>query len=155
MQFADDETIPSGHRMAFKESLHIVSLNVFQRLVFPNWAMIFTSKLRKTRIAFDELEVSLRIVFQNHLIIIPIVVQTQQYLIEMIQAGKTLEKTERYDLFSNLLEAHGDDDIGGEVKLSTSELIGTTSYNKACGPFALFLINYALRQRVHFPFSWT
>ena len=35
MQFADDETIPSGHRMTFKESLRIVSLNVFQRLVFP------------------------------------------------------------------------------------------------------------------------
>ena len=62
MQFADDETIPSGHRMTFKESLRIVSLSVFQRLVIPKWAMTFTSKLRKIRIAFDELEVSLRIV---------------------------------------------------------------------------------------------
>ena len=69
MQFADDETIPSGHRMTFKESLHVVSLNVFQRLIFPKWAMVFTSKLRKIRIAFDELEVSLRIVLRNRLII--------------------------------------------------------------------------------------
>ena len=69
MQFTDDEAIPSGHRMTFKESLHVVSLNVFQRLIFPKWAMIFTSKLRKIRIAFDELEVSLRIVLRNRLII--------------------------------------------------------------------------------------
>ena len=56
----------------------------------------------------------------------------------MIQAGKALEKTERYDLFSNLLEAHGDEDVGGEVKLSTSELVGKTFRNKYCRPFASF-----------------
>ena len=56
----------------------------------------------------------------------------------MIQAGKALEKTERYDLFSNLLGAHGDEDVGGEVKLSTSELVGKTFRNKYCMPFASF-----------------
>ena len=138
MQFADDGTIPSGHRMTFKESLRIVSLNVFQRLVFPKWAMVFTSKLRNIWIAFDELEVSLRIALRNRLIVIAIVVQIQQHLIEMIQTGKTLEKTERYDLFNNLLEAHSDDGIEGEMKLSTSELVGKAGRNEACRPSASF-----------------
>ena len=67
-----------------------------------------------------------------------IVIQIQQHLIEMIQSGKFLEKAERHDLFSNLLEAHGDEGVGGEMKLSTSELVGKTSRNKSCRPSASF-----------------
>lgn len=44
--------------MTFKDSLHIVSTDIFARLIFPKWAMVFTAKLRKIRLAFDELEVS-------------------------------------------------------------------------------------------------
>lgn len=43
----------------------------------------------------------------------------------MIQSRETAEKKEeRYDLFSSLLEAHSNEDGGGEAKLTTSELVG-------------------------------
>jgi len=102
---ADDHVIPAGHQMTFKDSLHIVSTSVITRLIFPKWAMIFTEKLRRIRLAFDELEL---------------------YMVEMIHSRKNSEKGEqRYDLFSSLLEANDDEDIsGGDVKLSTSELLG-------------------------------
>lgn len=47
-------------------------------------------------------------------------------MVEMIHSRKNSEKGEqRYDLFSSLLEANDDEDIsGGDVKLSTSELLG-------------------------------
>ena len=54
---ADDHVIPTGHQMTFKDSLHTVSTSVVARLIFPKWAMIFTARLRKIRLAFDELEV--------------------------------------------------------------------------------------------------
>ena len=54
---ADDHVIPAGHQMTFRDSLHTVSTDVGARLIFPKWAMIFTARLRKVRLAFDELEV--------------------------------------------------------------------------------------------------
>ena len=54
---ADDHVIPAGHQMTFKDSLHTVSTGASIRLIFPKWAMIFTTRLRKIRLAFNELEV--------------------------------------------------------------------------------------------------
>lgn len=46
--------------MTFKEALHLVSTDVVLRLIFPNWAMGLTKKLRKVRLAFEELNVRIK-----------------------------------------------------------------------------------------------
>ena len=43
--------------MTFKESLHIVSTDVWIRLLVPGWAMGLTQRTRNVCIAFEEFEV--------------------------------------------------------------------------------------------------
>jgi hypothetical protein len=45
--------------MTFKDALSIVSESSFIKLMYPSWAMGFTPRLRKVRLAFTELEVRL------------------------------------------------------------------------------------------------
>ncbi|KAG6849999.1 hypothetical protein H0H93_002789, partial [Arthromyces matolae] len=83
-------------------ALHIVSTDVFLKLIVPSWALGLTQRFRNVRLAFDELE---------------------RYMTAMITERQASEKKEvRYDLFSSLLDANDSD---SEVKLSVSELIGT------------------------------
>jgi hypothetical protein len=58
ISWEEDKVIPIGHTMSFKDALHVVSTDVFLKLVFPNWAMGLTPRLRRIRAAFEELEVS-------------------------------------------------------------------------------------------------
>jgi hypothetical protein len=53
----DDQAIPVGYRMTFKEALHIVSNDMILRLIVPEWAMGLTERLRNVHVAFEELEV--------------------------------------------------------------------------------------------------
>jgi hypothetical protein len=57
ISWRDDQAIPIGHRMTFKEALHIVSTDMILRLIVPEWAMGLTTRLRNVRVAFEELEV--------------------------------------------------------------------------------------------------
>lgn len=57
ISWRDDQVIPIGHRMTFKEALHIVSTDMILRLTVPKWAMGLTARLRNVRVAFEELEV--------------------------------------------------------------------------------------------------
>ncbi|KIM82712.1 hypothetical protein PILCRDRAFT_7625 [Piloderma croceum F 1598] len=131
ISWRDDQAIPIGHRMTFKEALHIVSTDMILRLIVPEWAMGLTTRLRNVRVAFEELE---------------------KYMSDLIQDRKTKEKTElRYDLFSSLLDANDDQGLSeGEAKLSTRELFGNififqlagheTTAHTLCFAFALLAL---------------
>ncbi|GJE92931.1 cytochrome P450 [Phanerochaete sordida] len=104
MTWQEDAKLPAGHTLTFKEALHTVSTGVFVKLATPAWMLRrgLTQRMRETNVAFRELE---------------------QYMLEMIQARRSSEKKEeRYDLFSNLLDASEDDE--GQPKLADSELLG-------------------------------
>ncbi|KAF9465378.1 cytochrome P450 [Collybia nuda] len=97
----DDDSIPAGHQMTFKDALHGAASSVFLNIIIPRGVMGFTERTRKVRLAFDELH---------------------KYMTDMIRDRQTSEKEERHDLFSSLLKAN-DEDSGG-AKLTESELIG-------------------------------
>ncbi|EGN92845.1 hypothetical protein SERLA73DRAFT_163809 [Serpula lacrymans var. lacrymans S7.3] len=105
ISWQEDEIIPPGHKMTFKDSLHTVTTNLIIKLVVPKWAYGLSKRLERVGLAFDELE---------------------RYLYEMIQSRKNGEaKEERHDLFNSLLAANDDVDLtSDEVRLSDSELIG-------------------------------
>ncbi|SRR6266403_841173 len=55
--WTSDLVIPPGHQMTFKDALHISSTNLFQTILFPNWAKYLTKHTRKVDLAFTELKV--------------------------------------------------------------------------------------------------
>ncbi|OJA09558.1 hypothetical protein AZE42_01134 [Rhizopogon vesiculosus] len=105
ISWKDDAVIPPGHQLTFKDALLTTSHDVFIKLLVPSWAMGFTKRFRRARLAFDEL---------------------QRYLTEMIQERKGSQlKEEDDDLFTGLLSANNDDNLlKDEVKLNDSELFG-------------------------------
>jgi cytochrome P450 len=89
MSWVDDEGVPPNHQMTFKDAIQEVSTNLPTKLMVPDWAMGFTKRTRKVRLAFEELD---------------------GYLLEMISNRRNAEKKEeRYDLLSSLLDASADD----------------------------------------------
>ncbi|KIM82774.1 hypothetical protein PILCRDRAFT_455699 [Piloderma croceum F 1598] len=129
VSWRDDQVIPIGRRMTFKEALHIVSTDMGLRILVPEWAMGLTQRLRKIRIAFEDFE---------------------KYMVDLIQDRKTSEKQEqRYDLFSGFLDANDDEDLS-EAKLSMKELFGNififllagheTTAHTLCFTFALLAL---------------
>lgn len=60
ISWEDDATMPSGHQMTFKDALHVVSSDIFLKLIVPNWALGLTERTRKVRLAFNELQVPVR-----------------------------------------------------------------------------------------------
>ncbi|TDL22814.1 cytochrome P450 [Rickenella mellea] len=103
VSWENDQKIPPGHKMSFKEALHIVSTEIVWKVSVPEWAMRFTQKLRTIKLAFEEIQI---------------------YMQEMIDERRNAErKVERYDLFSSLLDAseEGED---GSTKLTDTELRG-------------------------------
>jgi cytochrome P450 len=89
MSWEDEEGVPPNHRMTFKDAMQQVSTNLLTKLMVPDWAMGFTKRTRKVRLAFEELD---------------------GYLLEMISKRRNAErKEERYDLLSSLLDASADD----------------------------------------------
>ncbi|KAI0811261.1 cytochrome P450 [Irpex lacteus] len=102
MPWTNEEVIPAGHQMGFKEALHILSTDIVFKLVAPQWLLTHgPERLRRVGIAYDEIEA---------------------YMTELIQERKAANsKEERYDLFSSLLDANDED---AEVTLTHSELLG-------------------------------
>jgi len=102
ISWKDDDSTPTGHQLTFKNALHIVTTDIFLKLIVPDRALGLTKRLRDVKLAFEELE---------------------QYMTEMIELRQHSAKTEeRHDLFSSLLDANDVD--SGEAKLTVSELIG-------------------------------
>ncbi|KDQ58619.1 hypothetical protein JAAARDRAFT_176655 [Jaapia argillacea MUCL 33604] len=137
ISWADDSKLPPGHKMTYKDALHIVSTDVFLRVITPkflfNWFKTsggggFGAKLRGVMTAFEELEL---------------------YMVEMIEARRGAEKKEeRHDLFSSLLDASDASD--GEAKLTDRDLLGNififllagheTTAHTLCFTFALLAL---------------
>ncbi|KAG5648538.1 hypothetical protein DXG03_003149 [Asterophora parasitica] len=102
ISWKDDDSIPAGHQMTFKGALHVVTTDIFLKLIVPERALGLTKRLRNVRLAFNELE---------------------QYMEEMIhERQNSVKKEARHDLFSSLLDANDVD--SGAAKLTISELIG-------------------------------
>ncbi|KAF4621313.1 hypothetical protein D9613_000776 [Agrocybe pediades] len=101
ISWRDDEVVPAGHTMSFKESLHIASSDVFMKVFLPNAAMKLTGRTRRVQTAFAELE---------------------EYMLKMIHERHSSEKVERHDLLSSLLDANNDD--FSDQRLLDSELVG-------------------------------
>ncbi|EJD37066.1 cytochrome P450 [Auricularia subglabra TFB-10046 SS5] len=92
----DDDSLPAGHTMTFKQAMGIVSQNMATRAMLPDWVMSLRHSWRQAKTAYKEMRL---------------------YMEEMIKARNTAEAKEtRYDLFSGLLAD------GGE--LSDQELMG-------------------------------
>jgi len=105
MSWKEDLTVPAGHVMPFKDALHIVSNDLWMKVILPSWLLKLgpTKRVRNFRMAYEDL---------------------QKYMTEMIERRRNSEKKqERYDLFSSLLDAN-DDESDGTIKLSDSELMG-------------------------------
>ncbi|KAG6813563.1 hypothetical protein H0H92_009955 [Tricholoma furcatifolium] len=101
ISWKDDDIVPAGHQLTFKNALHIVTTDVFLKLIVPERALGLTKRLRDVRLAFEELE---------------------RYMLEMIQERQaSTHKEARYDLFSSLLDANDAD--SEDAKLSVSELV--------------------------------
>ncbi|KAI0739090.1 cytochrome P450 [Daedaleopsis nitida] len=100
----EDQIAPPGHTMTFKEALHEVSHRLFLQIIVPDWILRHgTPKMRYFKRAYDEMG---------------------QYLREMVDARRTAQvKDERYDLFSNLLDAN-ELELDSEAKLTDDKLLG-------------------------------
>ncbi|KAL0575905.1 hypothetical protein V5O48_006078 [Marasmius crinis-equi] len=104
ISWQEDLNIPSGHEISFKEALNGVSRDVFIKLASPEWLLGTTERLRRVKLAFEELD---------------------KYMFDMIHDRRTAEKKEeRYDLFSSLLDANDMPSDSGEAPLTERELIG-------------------------------
>ncbi|KAG1746237.1 cytochrome P450 [Suillus occidentalis] len=105
MSWKEDAVVPLGHQLTFKDALRTVAQDVILQCLVPRWAMGLTKRLRRARLAFDELH---------------------QYLTELIHERQGFQPEEdNHDILSSLLSANDDKTLSnGEVKLSDSELIG-------------------------------
>ncbi|KAH9941623.1 cytochrome P450 [Epithele typhae] len=115
----EDSIAPQGHSMTFKAFLHSdlaayamltldalneVSHRLFLRILFPDWILRWgTPSMRHFIRAFEEIKL---------------------YLAEMVEARRAAKtKEERYDLFSNLLDAN-EDELDSAAKLTDEKLVG-------------------------------
>ncbi|KAH9485050.1 Cytochrome P450 monooxygenase 124 [Psilocybe cubensis] len=127
ISWKEDAVIPPGHSMTFKDALHVVTVEIFLKIILPDWAMGLTKRLRRARLAFEEL---------------------RSYMVEMIRDRQKAEKAERHDLFSSLLAAN--DHTLDASTLTESELIGNiyiflvagheTTAHTLCFTFALLAL---------------
>ncbi|PPQ66862.1 hypothetical protein CVT24_008570 [Panaeolus cyanescens] len=83
ISWTDDDDIPEGHTMSFKDTMQIMSKDFIIPIAIPKWALGITKRTRKAGQALVELK---------------------KYMSEMIHGRLHSEKVERADLFSLLLE---------------------------------------------------
>ncbi|TRM69322.1 cytochrome P450 [Schizophyllum amplum] len=88
ISWLDEETVAPGHKMSFKDAMVCVSTDVTIYMISPNWMPGFTEKIRRVRMAFDELEI---------------------YMTEMVEERR-IGKMERFDLLTRLLEENDHDE---------------------------------------------
>ncbi|KAL1760658.1 cytochrome P450 [Schizophyllum commune] len=133
MSWGDDETVPAGHQISFKECMVIVSTNIAVRLIYPDWFPSITKNLRRIRAAFSELE---------------------KYMYEMIDERRA-SKEERHDLLSRLLEEND----SGDTVMSNREILSNififleagheTIAHTLCFAFALLALYPDKQEKVY------
>jgi hypothetical protein len=57
MTWTSDLVVPPGHQMTFKDALHILSTNLIQKIIMPDWATHLTKHSKNVELAFCELKV--------------------------------------------------------------------------------------------------
>ncbi|KAF8142663.1 cytochrome P450 [Mycena galopus ATCC 62051] len=127
VSWQEDTVVPPGYTMSFKDALHTVSTETITKLIVPTWAMGLTKHLRHVRAAFNELDA---------------------YMFDMIKARRESEKKEeRYDLFSQLLDASQEGTEDGGAQMSDRELVGNififllaTTAHTLCFTFAMLAL---------------
>jgi len=138
MTWTSDLVVPPGHQMTFKDALHILSTNLIQKIIMPDWATHLTKHSKNVELAFCELK---------------------QYMLEMVEARRNGDKVEeRYDLFSGLLDAARDKPDNG-AGLNDEELIGNmfifliagheTTAHTLCFTFALLALYPDEQERLY------
>jgi hypothetical protein len=55
--WTSDLVVPPGHQMTFKDALHILSANLIQKIIIPDWAKHLMKHSRNVELAFSELKV--------------------------------------------------------------------------------------------------
>ena len=55
----DGAIIPPGHKMTYKDALHVVTNDILLKLMFPDWVLGLTPRVRKVKLGFEELHVCL------------------------------------------------------------------------------------------------
>ena len=55
--WTSDIVVPPGYQMTFKDALHILSTNLIQKMIAPDWAKHLTNHSRNVELAFRELKV--------------------------------------------------------------------------------------------------
>ena len=55
--WTSDLVVPPGHQMTFKDALHILSTNLVQKIIMPDWAMNLTKHSKTIELAFKEMKV--------------------------------------------------------------------------------------------------
>ncbi|KAI0732805.1 cytochrome P450, partial [Fomitopsis betulina] len=111
MSWKKDLSVPEGYVMPFKDALHIVSNDLWLKIVLPQWLLKLgpTKRIHNFWVAYHDLE---------------------KYMGDMIHSRKNAEeKQEGYDLFSSLLGAN-EDEADGQTRLSDSELMGMPQRNE-------------------------
>ncbi|KAI5836312.1 cytochrome P450 [Schizophyllum commune Tattone D] len=89
ISWIENEAVPPGHKVSFKEAMVCASTNVPLYFSTPDWVPGISEKLRRVRVAFDELE---------------------KYMSEMvIQRRLAADSFERCDLLTRLLEENDQD----------------------------------------------
>ncbi|KAJ6474842.1 cytochrome P450 [Mycena sanguinolenta] len=130
VSWKEDTVVPPGYTMSFKDALHTVSMGTITKLLVPTWAMGLTKHLRHVAAAFSQLDA---------------------YMFDMIKARRESEKKEeRYDLFSQLLDASQEGTEDGGTQMSDRELVGNififllagheTTAHTLCFTFALLAL---------------
>ncbi|TFK19317.1 614/534 cytochrome P450 [Coprinopsis marcescibilis] len=99
----EDTHLPPGHQMTFTQALYRASSELVLKAAIPNFAMSWTPRLRKTKLAFKELGA---------------------YMTEMIEERIRSPDVSRDDLFSNLIVSNSGDDKHGLGKLDVKEITG-------------------------------
>ena len=57
MTWTTDHVVPPGYQMTFKDALHLLSTNLVQKIVLPDWTKYLTKHTRKVDLAFMEIKV--------------------------------------------------------------------------------------------------
>ena len=57
MTWTSDLVVPPGHKMTFKDALHILSTNLLQKIIIPDWLKPLMKQSRNVELAFRELKV--------------------------------------------------------------------------------------------------
>ncbi|KAG7088550.1 hypothetical protein E1B28_012532 [Marasmius oreades] len=138
MSWCDNHSVPEGHELSFEETFQVVSRNVFLKVVLPDWLPNLTKRIRKVRLAFDELKLYMQEVMQRK--------------------SLAYAEIENASLFNNLIEANNVDG-SGILKLDDSELISNififllagheTTSHTLCFSFGLLALHQDEQEKLY------